>query len=72
MDKVYVVKYDHTIVAMTLSRADAEELACDLTFENGHYMYNLMRNLGSRSHEKGMEEANHYMDYIRVWEYELI
>ena len=72
MNKVYVVKYDHTIIATTLSRANAEELACDLAFEKGHYMYNLMRNIGGRSHEKGMEEADHYMEYIRILAYDLI
>jgi hypothetical protein len=63
---VYAVQFDFTTIAITATLADAEELACDLAFEHGHYYYNLHRNVGGRTHKTAMGEALYNMEYIRI------
>ena len=71
MNKAYIIKFDYSVLAVSLSRADAEEMLCDLAFENGHYYFNLYRGAGF-SESIALEEANRNMDYFSIDEYDLI
>ena len=71
MDKAYVVKFDYSIIAVALNRADAEELVCDCAMEQGLYYFNLYKGAGYDDNV-AVEEANRNMSYFFIDEIPLI
>lgn len=71
MDKAYVVKFDYSVLAVALNRADAEELVCDCAMEQGLYYFNLYKGAGYDDNV-AVEEANRNMSYFHIDEIPLI
>ena len=71
MDKAYVVQFDYCILAVALNRADAEELVCDCAMEQGLYYFNLYIGAGFKL-DAALQEANQYMSYFHIDEFDLI
>ena len=71
MNKAYVVKFDYSVIAVALNRADAEELVCDCAMEQGLYYFNLYKGAGYNDNV-AIEEANRNMSYFHISEIPLI
>ena len=71
MDKVYVIKFDYSIIAVARTRADAEELVCDLAMERGLDFFNLWM-ATHMPFDEVLTEVRRHMDYFTIDEYNLI
>ena len=71
MNKAYVIKFDYAVLAVARTRADAEEMVLDCAMEQGHYYFNLYKNVGHKD-DVAIEAANRNMDYFYIDEYNFI
>lgn len=68
--KAYAIKFGDQLVAISLSRLNAQEILMDYAFEDGAWIYSLY--VDNYGHNRGLREANETMSKWHISDYDLV
>ena len=68
--KAYAIVCCNKVVAISLSKSNAQEILMDYALEDGAWWYSCY--VKDYGHKKALREANEAVDEWRIWEYDLV